>query len=138
MIDRLMNNSDMGKLLLRLSTGGLMLFHGISKLIHGHGFIVAKLREAGLPSWLVAGVPLGEVVAPILILAGLFTRPAALCEAAVMVMAIYLVHRGDLSSINTHGGYALELQFLYLFGALAVFYLGAGRYSVTRGIGRWN
>lgn len=133
-----MNSPDMGKLLLRMSVGGLMMFHGIHKLVHGHGFIVARLKAAALPVLLVAGVPIGEVVAPFLVVLGLFTRPAALVEAAVMVMAIWLVHTGDLSSINAQGGYALELQFLYLAGSLAIFFLGAGRYSFSRGIGRWN
>jgi putative oxidoreductase len=138
MIDRFMNNSDLGKLLLRLSAGGLMMFHGIHKLIHGHGFIVMKLKQAGLPAFLVAGVPLGEVVAPLLIVLGLYSRLAALVQASVMIMAIYLVHTGDLFSIDKHGGYALELQVFYLFGSLAVFFLGSGRYSFSRGAGRWN
>jgi putative oxidoreductase len=138
MIDRSMNNSDLGKLLLRLPVGGLMMFHGIYKLIHGYGFIVTKLEHAGLPAILVAGVPLGEVVAPLLIVLGLYTRPAALVEAFSMLMALYLVHMGDLFSLNSQGGYALELQALYLFGAIAVSFLGAGKYSVSRGIGKWN
>ncbi|CAA6806270.1 MAG: Unknown protein, partial [uncultured Sulfurovum sp.] len=33
------NNDDLGKLILRLMIGGLMLFHGISKLQNGVGFI---------------------------------------------------------------------------------------------------
>ncbi|NTW11652.1 MAG: GntR family transcriptional regulator, partial [Chlorobiaceae bacterium] len=31
-----------------------------------------------------------------------------------------------------------ELQALYFFGALAVMFLGAGRYSASRGRGPWN
>lgn len=133
-----LGDSDLGKLLLRLSVGGLMLFHGVHKLIHGHGFVVSKLRAAGLPELLVAGIPLGEVVAPLFIVLGLFTRPAALCEAAVMAVAVWLVHMGDLASVSPNGGYALELQALYFFGSLAIVFLGAGRYSVSGGSGRWN
>jgi putative oxidoreductase len=36
------------------------------------------------------------------------------------------------------GGWALELQGLYLVSALAVALLGAGRYSVGGSGGRWN
>ncbi|NTU68471.1 MAG: DoxX family protein [Chlorobiaceae bacterium] len=133
-----MRDDDFGKLLLRLCVGGLMLFHGIGKLIHGHGFIVSKLKAAGLPELLVAGVPIGEVVAPMLILLGLFTRPAALIEAVLMAMAVWLVHMGQLTAISQTGGYALELQAFYFFGSLAVFFLGAGKYSFSRGSGKWN
>ena len=134
----LMSDDDFGKLLIRLCVGGLMLFHGISKLIHGYGFIVSKLRATGLPELLVAGVPIGEVVAPLLILLGLYTRPAALDEAFLMAMAVWLVHMGQLTAISATGGYALELQAFYFFGSLAVFFFGAGRYSFSGGQGRWN
>lgn len=133
-----MNNNDLGKLLIRLCVGGLMLFHGVHKLIHGYGFIAGKLKAAGLPAWLVAGVPIGEVVAPLLIVLGLYTRPAALVEAFLMGMAVWLVHMGQLTALDQHGGYALELQAFYFFGSIAIFFLGAGRYSVTKGMGQWN
>jgi putative oxidoreductase len=133
-----MNNNDLGKLLIRLSVGGLMLFHGIHKMIHGYGFIANRLKAAGLPEFLVAGVPIGEVVAPLLIVFGFYTRPAALVEAFLMGMAVWLVHRGQLTAFTDHGGYALELQAFYFFGSLALFFLGAGRYSVSKGIGQWN
>ena len=38
-------NSDLGKLLLRISIGGLMIFHGVSKLLHGHDFIQGMLTS---------------------------------------------------------------------------------------------
>lgn len=133
-----MKDEDFGKLLLRLCVGGLMLFHGVSKLIHGHAFIVARLRAAGLPELLVAGVPIGEVFAPLLIVLGLFTRPAALIEAVLMAMAVWLVHMGQLTAVSGTGGYALELQAFYFFGSLALFFFGAGRYSVSRGQGKWD
>lgn len=134
----LLKDDDFAKLLIRLAVGGLMLFHGIGKLIHGHGFIVAKLKAAGLPELLVAGVPVGEVLAPLLILFGIFTRPAALIVAFTMGMAVWLVHMDDLLSIGAQGGYALELQAFYFLGALAVFFQGAGKYSISKGSGGWN
>jgi putative oxidoreductase len=133
-----MNNNDLGKFLIRLCVGGLMLFHGIHKMIHGYGFIAAKLKASGLPEFLVAGVPIGEVVAPLLIVFGFYTRPAALVEAFLMGMAVWLVHWGQLTAFTDHGGYALELQAFYFFGSLALFFLGAGRYSISKGIGQWN
>lgn len=138
MIDRIIHNNDLGKLLLRVPVGGLMLFHGIHKLKNGLGFIEKTLADAGFPAYLSYGVLLGEVLAPLLIILGILSRPAALLQAFVMVAAIYLVHTGELFSLTQHGGHALELQFLYLFGSLAVVFLGSGKYSVSRGRGLWD
>lgn len=138
MIDRFVNNSDLGKLLLRASLGIMMLFHGVNKLQHGYGFVEQMLVKAGFPGYLSHGILVGELLAPLFMVLGLYTRQAALLQAFVMVMAIYLVHTKELFSVNAHGGYALELQVLYLFGSLAVFFFGAGRFNVSRGNGPWD
>ena len=138
MIDRIIQNNDLGKLLLRLSVGGLMLFHGIHKLKSGLGFIEKSLVDAGFPVFLSYGVLVGEILAPLLVVLGFLSRPAALLEAFVMVAAIYLVHAGELFSLTQHGGHALEMQFLYLFGSLAIVFLGSGKYSISRGRGLWD
>jgi len=48
------------------------------------------------------------------------------------------VHMADLFALTKQGGWALELQGLYLFGALAVVLLGAGRFSLGGLRGRWK
>ena len=138
MLERFLNNSDLGKLLLRGSVGVLLLFHGVDKLLHGYGFVETMLVKAKLPVFLSHGILVGELLAPLLVVLGFYTRPAALVQAFVMVMAIYLVHPQDLLAFSEHGGYSLELQMLYLFGSFAVFFFGAGRYSISRGNGLWN
>ncbi|WP_292001917.1 DoxX family protein [Chlorobium sp.] len=138
MFDRVFYSADFGKLLLRLSVGGLMLFHGIHKLQHGYAFVEQMLVKSGLPGFLSHGIIVGEVLVPLMIILGFNTRIAALVEAFVMVMAVYLVHMGDLWSFNEHGAHVLELQALYLFGSLAIVFLGAGRYSLGGSNGRWN
>lgn len=55
-----------------------------------------------------------------------------------MVVAIGLVHMGQLFTMTQQGGWALELQGMYLFGALAVMLLGAGRYGLGGVHGRFN
>ena len=128
---------DAGKLLLRLTIGGLILFHGIAKLRRGLEPVAQAVVGAGLPSAMGYLAYVGEVIAPILMIIGLWTRPAALVVAIQMVFAIGLVHGAQLLAIADTGGWALELQGLYLFGAIAVALLGAGRYGVA-GSGRWN
>lgn len=132
------SRDDTGKLVLRLAVGVLILLHGISKLMNGIGGITGMLEKAGLPPVLAYGVYIGEVVAPLLIILGLFTRPAALIVAFNMVVAIALAHKSQLFSMTNQGGWALELQGMYLFGALAVALLGAGRHSVGGVAGRYN
>jgi putative oxidoreductase len=125
--------SDLGKLILRLNIGILMLFHGLHKLGGGSiEFIGGKLVEMNLPASLAYGVYAGEILAPIMLIFGVFTRLGALMIVVNMLFAIGLVHMADLANFTQHGGWALELQAFYLFGALAVVFLGAGRIALTR------
>ena len=129
---------DEGKLLLRAVLAILLLFHGISKLSGGIEPIKGMLAGAGLPAVFGYGVYIGEVVAPLLMLAGLFTRAAALVVAVNMVVALLLAHTAQFFTLNETGGWALELQGMYLGAALAVALLGAGRYSLGGAGGRFN
>ena len=95
---------DVGLLLLRVATGGLMLFHGVHKLFHGTAFHQGLLEKAGLPIQLVYGIPVGEVIAPILMIVGLFTRTAAAVLAFTMVMSIYLAFGLEGFGLNQYGG----------------------------------
>ena len=129
---------DIGKLVLRVSLGVLVLLHGIAKLQNGVDGIAGMLAGHGLPSVLAYGAYLGEVVGPILVVIGLFTRIGALLIVCNMLMAFGLAHMQQMFSIASTGGWALELQGMYLFGAIAVALLGAGAYSVGGRNGRYN
>jgi len=123
---------DLGKLLLRLAVGGLMLFHGLHKLFGGVGFISGMLVEKGLPGFIAYGVLIGEVVAPILIVIGLFTRPAALVLAFTMIVAWLMVGTGKTFALDAVGAWAIESLVYFFIGALAVAFLGAGRFAVGK------
>ncbi|MDI5984792.1 DoxX family protein [Halomonas sp. M4R5S39] len=124
-----LHNDALGKLILRLSVAGLMLLHGVAKLLNPGSltWIGDTLAGQGLPSFLAYGVLLGEVVAPLMALIGWQTRIAGLLMAANMVVAIFLAHMHQLTELTSSGGWALELQGLYLFGAVALVFLGSGR-----------
>src|SRR5918999_2784611 len=68
---------DFGKLVLRLTLGILVLLHGIAKLRGGVGFLTPMVTGLGLPPWFAYGVYVGEIVAPIMVILGLFTRVGA-------------------------------------------------------------
>lgn len=131
-------DQDLGRLVLRASLGLLILLHGIAKVLGGPAFILGLVQKAGLPPALGYLVYLGEVVAPILLILGLWTRAAALIVAGNMAVAVLLVHTRELFSLSKTGGWAIELQAIYFFAAIAVALLGAGRLSLGGRDGRWN
>ncbi|MGG5839411.1 MULTISPECIES: DoxX family protein [Enterobacteriaceae] len=130
-VNKTLTHEDFGKLLLRLAVGGLMLFHGLHKLFGGVGFISGMLVEKGLPGFIAYGVLIGEVVAPVLIVLGIFTRPAALVLAFTMIVAWLMVGTGKTFALDAVGAWAIESLVYFFIGALAVAALGAGRYSVA-------
>ncbi len=125
---------DLASLVLRVTVGGLMLFHGVDKIMNGVGWMGGMLEGKGFPAAMAYGVYVGEIVAPILLILGVAMRSSALAIVFTMAMATYLLHAGDLLSVGDHGEYALELQVFYSFGAIAAALMGPGRYAVrTRG-----
>ena len=132
-------NEDLGKLILRVTVGGLLIFHGISKLVHGIAWMAGPLSAAHIPFFVGYGVYLAEVVAPIFIILGYRTRISALVVAFDLLMAILLVVKARIFQVNPGGGWGIETEAFYLLSALAIFFLGAGRYSVTRvSSSRWD
>src|SRR5688572_22230939 len=133
-----MKADDAGKLVLRVVLGLLVLLHGIAKLRFGLGDVATSLARVGLPAALGYLVYVGEVLAPLLIILGWWTRPAALLLAGNMAVALVVGHWGHIFQVEPHGGLLLEVQFMFLFGAIAVALLGAGRWSLGGAQGRWN
>ncbi|MFG6176946.1 DoxX family protein [Halomonas sp. THAF12] len=127
-----LHNDALGKLILRLAVGGLLLFHGVSKLLNPGSidWIGGMLEGYGLPAVLAYGVLIGELLAPIMAIVGWQTRLAGLLMAGNMLVAFLLVHTGELLMLNDNGGWQLELQGLFFFGALALIFLGSGRMAV--------
>ncbi|KIQ22543.1 DoxX family membrane protein [Variovorax sp. RKNM96] len=124
-------SDDTGKLVLRLALGILILLHGVAKVTKGVDGIGGMLASHGLPAFLAYGVYVGEILAPALLIVGLFTRPAAVIVAINMLVAIWLVHRKDLGAINGQGGWALELQGMFLFAAISLAFTGGGRFGLS-------
>ncbi|HYD57850.1 MAG TPA: DoxX family protein [Burkholderiales bacterium] len=123
---------DTGKLVLRLTVGGLTLLHGIAKISSGVGRIGGMLQGIGLPAELAFGVYIGEILAPLLVILGFYSRIAALVIVVNMVFAIGLVHMNDLFTITKTGGWGIELQAFFLLTALCVALIGPGRFAVNR------
>ncbi|WP_145491072.1 DoxX family protein [Yersinia rohdei] len=129
---RLTDHPDGGKLLLRLTFGILMLFHGVAKIQHGTDWIAASLQEQGIPGFVAYGVYIGEIITPLLMILGLFTRPAAFIYAVNLVVAVLMVGTGKFFTLTKVGAWGLENETMYILGAVAIMLLGCGRYSVTK------
>ena len=123
---------DFGKLIIRVTLGILILLHGVAKLKGGVGFLTPMVTGLGLPAWFAYGVYIGEIAAPIMIILGLFARTGAFIVFVNMVFAVMLVHRPELFTMGKQGGYALELQAMFMFTAFALIFMTAGRYAITR------
>lgn len=121
---------DVGNLILRAGVGFLILFHGVHKAVHGIDGIKFLVTKASLPEFIAYGVYFGEIVFPILIILGLFTRIASLSLAFNMLVAILLAYGNDIFSLGKMGGLTIELPLIFLLSSLTIAFIGAGKYSV--------
>ncbi|MDR6923716.1 MULTISPECIES: DoxX family protein [Chryseobacterium] len=124
-------NIDLGILISRIAVGFPMLVYGISKLVHGIGFIENMMAQQGLPPFFAYGVFAGELIAPLLIIAGFRIRLAGLIFAGNCFTAIILAQTGSIFKLNEFGGWALELLAIYLLIGLSFFFTGAGKFAVS-------
>jgi putative oxidoreductase len=127
-----LQSDSLGKLILRLTVGTLILLHGIFKLLNPGSldFISKQLAGINLPPVLAYGVYGGEVIAPLMIILGIFSRLGGFLVFVNMLFALILAHRSQLFTLTSNGGLALELQAFYLFSGLAILFLGSGRMAV--------
>jgi len=112
----------LGLLLLRVSLGLIFLTHGYPKLTRSASAMQILFVQHGLPAKLVYVSGVVETFGGVLLILGLFTRPAALLLAIEMGVAIVKVHSG-------HGIMALhEYEFPLALGtaSLALATVGAG------------
>lgn len=96
------------------------------------------MRNAGLPEFIAYGNLIGEVIAPVFMIIGYKTRIAALVVAFNMLMSVLIAHRDIMFARNDFGGWMIELNVFYFMTAIAVLVLGAGKYGLSRGVGRWD
>lgn len=129
---------DWGKLLLRLAVGGLLIFHGIAKMRNGIGWMAGPLSGLGLPAFVGYGAYVGEVIAPVFLMLGKWARIAGLVVAFNMVSAIMIALRAKVFTLNVGGGWAIELELMFMLGGVVIFLLGSGKYSLSKGTGAWD
>lgn len=125
-----MKFQDLGLLLVRLLSGGMMLTHGLPKIDRLMGEGPVKFADPfGLgPEISLVLVLFAEVACSILVMIGLKTRLATLPLMFTMLVAAFYIHGAD-----PFGEKELPLLFFTVFGTILI--SGAGRYSVDQAIG---
>ena len=124
-------NQNIGLLILRVSIGFMLLLHGIFKVANGFSGIKGMLAGMGMPGFFAYGALVGEVVAPVLLIIGLLTRPAAAVVAFNMLVAVAMAHSAAIFSLTPMGGWAIELPMLFFFPAVALIFTGGGKYIIA-------
>jgi putative oxidoreductase len=109
--------------ILRIVTALLFIEHGTMKLF---GFPPSDMPQPAFPSlfW-IAGVM--ELVGGLLVLIGLFTRPAAFLLAGEMAVAYFMAHAPQSFFPVLNGG---EPAILFCFVFLYLVFAGPGAWSV--------
>ncbi len=127
-----LNMPNFGKLVLRFGLGFIVLLHGIHKLRFGIEFIHQWITSYHLPAFISYGVYIGEVVAPIMLILGLFTRAASFVIVLNMIIAIFFLYSSGFApfSITATGGLKAELDFILLFVAIGMTFVGGGTFGL--------
>ena len=130
-------HADFGLLLLRLGVGGsLLIFHGWDKLLGGPALwakLGASMANLGVHVWPTAwgfAAASAESLGSLLLILGLWTRPAAALIACTMLVAVlrHLSLPPEVAGAGWQGAsHALEL----LAAALCVFFAGPGKLSLS-------
>ncbi|WP_296705949.1 DoxX family protein [Algoriphagus sp.] len=116
---------NIGKLAIRLATGGMMLTHGIPKIGRLFGEGPVKFHDPfGLGPEISLGLAvIAEVICTILVMVGFKTRIATIPLMLTMLTAAFYAHADD-----PFGTKEKPLLFLVLFVAILI--MGPGKFSI--------
>jgi len=128
-----MKNFDLGILFARLGLGVCLFMHGLAKILHGIGGVKSILTKAGLPEIVAYGSYVGEVIAPIMIILGIFSRIGALLVIGTSLTIMYAYHGlGNLLELTNVGGFKAEILYLYIALSLCIIFSGSGKYAIRK------
>ena len=111
--------------LFRFMTGLLLLQHGTTKYLN---IPVGAMNNAS-PTTMGGAAGIIELVAGVLLVLGLFTRPAAFIASGMCAVAYFYAHAGRSFYPLLNGG---ELAVLYAFALLYLAAAGGGPISLDR------
>lgn len=122
-LDRL---QPLALLVMRLALGAVMLVHGYHKVFGGMHNHVGLVSGLGLPGWTAYLSAAAEFLGGLLVLAGFFTRFAALAICIDLSVAIWKVHLHN--GLTGNGGAETPLALAAL--AFGLVFFGAGPIAI--------
>lgn len=129
-------NSDLGLLLIRLVFGGLFFMHGFHKFRVGTAGEAEMLVSNGLPGVLINFVYVSEMLAPALIILGVYTRLSIMTVLITMITIFYVLPVPI--ELTEHGALNIESHLFFTVLPLALFFTGPGRYRLLNNkSGNW-
>jgi putative oxidoreductase len=120
---------NLGLLIMRLASGGLMMYHGFQKMtdfssVRGMNQLFGSPTDGVL-------VVFAELFCAALLVMGLFTRFALIPLIITMGVAFFKAHNGVI--FGEHGG---EMALLYMCAYIALLLTGPGKYSIDKMIAK--
>jgi putative oxidoreductase len=117
-------SADLAILILRLTFGGLFIYHGYGKLMMFDQFYANFPDLIGIgPKLSFVLVLIAELIGGLFVAIGLFTRISVIPVFIAMVVAYFVAHANDPFTQK-------ELAFAYMLFSVVVFFLGSGKWSV--------
>lgn len=125
-------NVDIAALILRLSTGGLFLTHGLTKLlVFTPAGTAGYFTSLGLPGALGYLTMAIEILGGLALILGIATRWVSLVLAPVLLGAAWFGHVSNGFAFNNTGG-GWEYPVFWAVVMIALFFLDGGRFSVSK------
>lgn len=109
-------------LIIRILVGGIIAWAGIQKLMNMDMTLVNMANYFQLSAPVIWAVTIGEIVAGLGIILGVYTKVAAIGAAIIMAGAVYYTKGAMMDAI------------LLLIGSIILIFTGAGKYSLKAGV----
>ena len=136
------NLRDVGLLLLRIAMLSLVV-SGVGMLSNQAGTVESMAKapiSSAAPEFFAIIIPLGQVILPILIAVGLFTRGSGLLVAIMFVGIMFLVEAqgqvANLFAVNEYGSLQIGSGLPFFVYGIVLMFTGAGRYSLDYAFGK--
>jgi len=129
-----MHNPDLGLLLLRVALAFVFINHAYVKYSNIE-YMIGFFGSIGLPALVFYIVMIIEFVAGAALLLGVFVRVSSVALSVIMIGAVFLVKFNNGFG-GSPGKPGFEFDFVLLLVALAIVFLGAGRYSLRKFLSR--
>ncbi|MDF3606021.1 DoxX family protein [Paracoccus sp. DMF-8] len=125
-------NPDLAKLILRLSTGGLFIAHGLMKaLVFTLAGTAAYFESLGLPGFLAYLTIAAELAGGIALILGVYTRVVAAALVPVLLGAAIFGHgKAGFFFSNEGGGWEYPVFWAVIMVVIAL--LGSGAHALRR------